>query len=221
MPIITVYSGTIWLRASENIYTEPILNISKTVYGATLGELFDNLVEASVNVARESQRWALTNQPAGYTPSDGYWRVFVTLPDIIKCQSKSLPDNLDSTFDARVLTFDEIVGLATAHRHTLISLANTHLQLLLPGSSDLPDAPTIPLREIGLTDVLEEIAKIGWTGKDLNSILEIALKEHRIDAYNAMQKYDRRLAQFAANKNNQRLNDSNSKQSRKKRFWIF
>lgn len=194
MPIITAYSGSINLRASKEINGEPFYALSKTVYGGTLGELFDNLVETSVSISRTVQLWVFANESAEYGLADGYWRLSVTLPDIIKCQRKTLPASLDSTFESRVLSFEEIVRNAVVHRDININQANTYLQLVLPGSSELPESPIAPLSKIGDAETLEEMTEFGWSGNDLELILKTAERENRITAYQAFYKYDDRLA---------------------------
>jgi hypothetical protein len=196
MPIVTAYSGSITLRASAKPSDDPFFTLSKVVYGKSLGELFDNLVEASVRVARDAERWTRANKASDYSLSEDYWRLSVTLPDIIKCQKKTQPNLLDSSFDSRVFTIDEIVIVAVSNRDIRISQANTYLQLVLPGSSALPNDPAVSLYTIEDSETLEEKMARGWTGKDLEEILEIARKEHRIDTLNAMDKYDERLSKY-------------------------
>lgn len=219
MPIITAYSGSISLRASEGVNDEPFYVLSKTVYGMTLGELFDNLVEASVKVSRAAQLWAFTNESAEYSLTDGYWRLAVTLPDIIKCQQKTIPENVDSTFDSRVLSFEEIVRNAVAHRDINIHQANTYLQLAMPGHSELPESPFIPFFKISEAATLEDMTEFGWIGEDLDSILEVAERENRITAHQAFCKYEDRLSTFELMMSSPREESGENK--RKKRMWIF
>lgn len=218
MPILTVYSGSINLRASEVINGETFYECSKTVYGKTLGELFDNLVESSVKVAREAERLVAANGLAGYSLGDGYWRASVTLPDIIKCQNKTLPSVLDSTLQSRVFSFEEIVKMTVAYRDVSINQANTYLQLVLPGSSELPEFPTISLSKIGDADTLEVMTEFGWNGDDLERILKTAERENRITAHRAFYKYDDRLAAAGLMSINP-LKEGKAK--RKKKWWIF
>jgi hypothetical protein len=161
------------------------------------------------------------NGLAGYSLTDGHWLVSVTLPDIIKCQNVTPPGILDSTLQSRVISYKEIVQIAVAYRDASINQANTYLQLVLPGHSELPHGPAVSISKIGDADTLEEITGFGWTGDDLELILKTAEQENRITAHNAMQKYDRRLTEFELTENSPRWINEDSAKPRKKKWGIF
>lgn len=193
MPIVKAYSGSIRLMASEMMNEAPFYEFKKTVYGETLGELHDSLVAYSVIAAREAERWVLVNKPERYRLTEGYWRLLITLPEIMKCQQKTLPENIDSTFDSRVLAFEEIVIVATVHRDSAIRQAYTQLQLVRGGSTAIPETPAFRMSDLGDCETLEEITECGLDGNDLDTVLQIAVMENRIAAYESHLKYDRRL----------------------------
>lgn len=221
MPIVKAYSGSLRLKASERVNDEPFYEVTKTVYGETLGELSDNLVEYAVTAARAAQQWMIDNKPEDYRFTEGYWRLLITLPDIMKCQEKTLPENIDSTFDSRVLSFEEIVVIATAHRDAQIRQACTYLQLVRGGPSNIPELPTGSLSGIGDSATLEEMTEFGMNGKDLDAVLEIAVLENRIQSYQARLKYDDRLANFESRANTPHVRLDSDSKPRKKLLGIF
>lgn len=221
MPIIKVYRGSIDLRAGKEIHSESFYRYSKKVYGETLGELFDNLVEAAVIAAEEARMWIVTHDPFTDSMNVDYWQATVTLPNIIKCQERKLSDYLDSAFTMRVRSVSEIVAHSVGYRHSSISMANTFLQLSLPGASNLPESSAIKLIGCDEAGSLAEMTKYGWTGTELEEILEIARKENRIDAHNAKLKYDRRLSAFDADCSGYGCDRTDSGKGTRKKKWFF
>lgn len=220
MPIVKAYSGSIRLMASEMVNEEPFYEFKKTVYGETLGELSDNLVAYSVIAAREAQRWVSATKPEEYRLTEGYWRLLITQPEIMKCQQKTLPENIDSTFDSRVLAFEEIVIVATVYRDSLVRQTYTQLQLVRGGPSAIPEPSSSPLSGLSDFETLEEITEFGLNGKDLDAVLEIAVLENRIASYEAHLKYDRRLQQFETTENmNRKTKLADTGNSPRKKIW--
>lgn len=215
MPIITAYRGSVELRAGNELHSESFYTYSKNVYGESLGELFDNLVEASVTAAEEARMWIVTNEPFTDSLNTDYWQSTVSMPGILKCQEQQISDYLDSASTMRVRSLQEIVGHAVLFRDSNISMAKTFLQLCLSGASNIPDEAAVKISGIH-NDVgsLKEMTKFGWTGVELEEILEVARRENRITAHNAKLKYDRRLSSFDPSK-------SEDKSPRKKKWGIF
>lgn len=217
MPIITAYSGSVSLQAGEEIHSESFYRYDKSVYGSTLGELYDNLVEASVGAAEDARIWITTNKPFENTFSEDYWRATVTLPDIIKCQEARLSDYLDSASTMRVRSLSEIVGHSVLVRDTRISHAEAFLRLSLLTLSSIPVAPALDISGVHKVESLEKMTKFGWTGTELENILEIARRENRIGSYNAKLKYSRRLSDFESL---EKQSEEKTAKPRKK-WWIF
>lgn len=196
MPIVTAYSGSITVTATEPFTNSPFYELSKTLYGETLGELFDNVVEASINLTRDTQNWVLANRAADYNLSDDYWKVEIVLPDVYKSLKKQIPENIDSAFSCRFDEFKEIFTWTVCHRDSAVFLAVTHLQMFGPRPTSIPSESKRGLEKMYEADTYEEMMDCGWTGKELEEILKIARKENRIGTLQAMDKYDDRLSKY-------------------------
>lgn len=194
MPIVTAYSGSITVTATEPFVSSPFYTLSKTLYGETLGELFDNVVEASINLTRDTQNWVLANRAADYNLADDYWQVQITLPDVYKTLKKQIPEDIDSAFSSRFDEFKEIFTWAVCNRDSAVFLTVTHLQLLGIGPTLIPSESKVGLEKMYDFDTFEGMSDCGWTGRELEEILEIARRENRITTLHAMDKYDDRLS---------------------------
>jgi hypothetical protein len=219
MPIVTTYSGAIKVTAHEAFTSDPFYEYSKTLYGQSLGELFDNLVEASINITREAQNWVLANKPSDYKLSDDYWKNTIILPDVLSCLKEIVPTDLDSQYSSRIEEFKDIFSDAVCHRDSLIMVAVINLQLKKLGPTRIPSTSARDLSEWSHLDTYEEKMDCGWTGKELNEILEIAHKENRITALRAFDKYERRLAAFEM-ESSKTVSDSKTAPNKKK-WWHF
>lgn len=217
MPIVTTYSGSITVTATEPFESSPFYETSKTLYGETLGELFDNVVEASIRLTRDTQNWVLANRDANYLLTDDFWKLEIALPDVYKTLKKQVPENIDSVFSTRFDEFKEIFTWAVCHRDSAIFLAVTHLQLTGLSHTSIPSESKVGLEKLYDFDTFEEMMACGWTGSELEEILEIARRENRITTLHAMDKYADRLSKYE--KSQLDSSKGKNKEIKRKKWW--
>lgn len=83
MPVVQAYQGSYSIHAhAKNDMETEIFAKEIICYGMTIGELLDNLVSASVEIANEAFEWCLGHRGSGYTLSDDYWFSTFSYPDI-------------------------------------------------------------------------------------------------------------------------------------------
>lgn len=80
MPIGFAYRAQISINAARD--GEHLYYNSRTVYGATLGELMDNVGKKSLRIAEEIQNWIMDTQGVNYELSKDRWFFVIKLPDL-------------------------------------------------------------------------------------------------------------------------------------------
>lgn len=81
MPVITALKGTLTVTAKDE--DEKVLfSSSQVCYGQTTGELFDNIVEASILIYEEAQTWITLNKGPRYDLNEDWWWIQAIFPDL-------------------------------------------------------------------------------------------------------------------------------------------
>lgn len=186
MPIIQAFQGSYTVagrsRSDEklSIYEETVI-----AYGRTIGELLDNLVEASVTLANRTMEWVLVNKGADYKLKDDFWHVSIMHPDI----RNSLIANADNAEDldigggSSLDSFEHIVNYAVLNREISIASTLSYAKIVSRGSvSELPSEPEKAYTGCYQAPTLREMTTYGWNGKELDNILQIAVREERLPA---------------------------------------
>ncbi len=189
MPIVTAYSGTTHVRAtrSKNSGNEKFYENSKTAYGATLGELLDNLVDASLKLATETSAWVKENLPSDYNFSDDFWMYGVSHPDILESHmevaKKDKDKNMDIGSGGSFHSIRDIVLSNVLHRDISISSALNSLRFAQRGENELPHEAKVPFSDIYEVRSLSAMTSCGFVGEELDSILEISKNDGRLESY--------------------------------------
>lgn len=187
MPTITAFQGTITVegrsRGSEN--GEPFYSWTLTEYGETIGELLDNLVAASVTLANDLFAWTTTNKSEDYKFSDDYWYMHIAHPDILESSiSDSKSHDKDSGSGSTLHDAEYVVRFSTLVRDLQIHQAASRLLLQATGKpSTIIDKAAVPYNQISNVTSFSEMAKCGFTGAELDIILETGEKEGRVKQY--------------------------------------
>lgn len=189
MPITIAYSGTTHVRATRSNASgnERFYENKKTAYGATLGELLDNLVEQSLKLAAETSAWVKENMPSNYDFNDDFWMHGISHPDILESYmevaKKDKGKNMDTGSGGSIKNVKDIVRSNVLHRDISISSALNSLHFAQSGETELPYKAKVPFSSIYELSSFSAMASCGFMGEELDSILEISKKEGRLDAY--------------------------------------
>lgn len=159
------------------------------VYGATIGELLDNLVEASVILASNAFMWAVMNKSASYVPTNDKWNVTVSFPAVIRPYGDDASLDNWLTCQGTLINFDSIVKYAVRVRNDQITQAAFNLILTkVDEPSAIIGEPRSSLDSTACNkhgQTFYELTKGGFTGDELDLILTVAEEEGRIQEYTA------------------------------------
>lgn len=189
MPIITAFQGTITVEGRSQGAEKPFYTWTLSAYGATIGELIDNLVETSVSLANDVFAWVTKNKPADYNMEDDYWYIQMTHPDILetaKNNPKTHSGKNDIGSGSSLSSVSGIVRFSTLIRDIQVSSSTSYLLLADPAPSDINDVAAeaaVPYKGIYEVTSFSEMTKFGFSGKELDAILEIAEREGRVKKY--------------------------------------
>jgi hypothetical protein len=207
LPIITAFQGTILVEGSAREDSTPqnslqfdvgshtstgqdttktvIYSRKVTAYGETIGELLDNLVEASVTVANDVFAWSAANKSEDYKLSDDFWYMQLVYPDILETHNADpkTSKNKDSSSGATLETVDFIVKFATLVRDIQIKNVSISLRLTKSGESEIIDTAATPLNGMYEVTSFSEMTKFGFTGAELDTMLATGEKEGRLKSY--------------------------------------
>lgn len=217
MPIITAFQGTITVEGRSQGSEKPFYTWTLSAYGATIGELLDNLVTISVTVANDVFAWVTKNKPADYDMEDDYWYVQMTHPDILET-AKNDPKTHSSENDigsgSSLSSVNGIVRFSTLIRDIQVSSSTSYLLLADPAPSDIENVAAeaaVPYKGIYEVTSFSEMTKFGFSGKELDVILEIAEREGRV------KKYREEIAQYRGHARKSARSEASS--APKKHWW--
>jgi hypothetical protein len=188
LPIVTAFKGTLTvegtIRGIEN--ARPFYSRTVTAYGESIGELLDNLVETSVSLANDVFAWVARNEPADYQLKDDYWYISLAHPDILET-SKDNPqthskDN-DTGSGSSLDSIEDVVRFPVLIRDIQTKATATWLLLQKTDKSEIVDEAAIPHKGIHEVTSFNEMTKFGFTGVELDTILEVAEREGRVQKY--------------------------------------
>lgn len=117
MPIGIAYRAQISINAVRN--GEHLYYNSRTAYGATLGELMDNVGKKSLRIAEEIQNWVMDNQDFNYELSNDRWFFVIKLPDLSEGRRQTVKS-------AVVKSIREMITFAAASKSAYL-LADIYL----------------------------------------------------------------------------------------------
>lgn len=188
MPIITAFKGTISVEGRSQDSEKPFYTWTLSAYGATIGELIDNLVTTSVSLADDVFAWVTKNKPADYDMEDDYWHIQMIHPDILeaaKNDPKTHSEKNDIGSGSSLSSVSGIVRFSTLIRDIQVKSSTSYLLLANPAVSDINDVAEAAVPYDGIYEVtsFSEMTKFGYTGKELDAILEIAEREGRVKKY--------------------------------------
>ena len=184
MPIVQAYKGHILVEGQAKGITYPtdkdkaIYSKKLTAYGETLGELLDNLVQASVTLANDAFQWAMMTQSSDYTPNDDHWFCSIVHPEITRRTDWPVEDVGSGS---SIHDFDYIVRHAVVVRDITIRSTATHLLLAKSGPSAISEKPKTPYNGISNATSFQEMTGYGFQGPELDEILRIAKEEGRLN----------------------------------------
>jgi hypothetical protein len=187
LPIITAFQGSIIVEGSTRETKDPesFYKHEVTCFGRTIGELLDNLVAASVTVANDLFAWTTANKSEDYKFGDDYWYIHITHPDILESSiSNPKTHDTDTGTGSTLKSAEYVVRFSTLVRDLQIRQAISLLLLETKDTaSDIIDKATVPYDTISNVTSFSEMAKCGFTGDELDMILETGEKEGRIKQY--------------------------------------
>jgi hypothetical protein len=178
MPIITAYQGTILVEGKTHGNPDaPSYRWELTAYGATIGELLDNLVNTSVVIANDVFAWVMKNKPEGYELDQDYWYVLIKHPEILEVMTS------DTGSGGSVESIEGIVRYAALIRDIHVSSTANWLLLQNRAESEIVDKAINPYNGIYSVSSFSEMTKFGFTGTELDTMLAIGEKEGRVKEY--------------------------------------
>lgn len=194
MPIVQAYKGLIKVEGSsrqavlDNMREpEPFYSKTIVVYGETPGELWDNIVDASVKIANDVFEWCMMNKPADYNMDmdmgKDYWYYHIVHPDyeyIDLNDPKTFKDENDTGGGGSLESVKGIVRMAVISRDVDISHLKTHLSLAKPGPTQIQQEPAVHYAGCYEAESMQEMVGFGWNGKELDSIIATAEAEGRL-----------------------------------------
>lgn len=188
MPIIKAFQGTVTVEGRPRWVedAQPFYRWTLTAYGETIGELLDNLVETSVSLANDVFAWVATHKPSEYELENDYWHISVIHPDILET-SKDNPathskDN-DTGSGSSLNCIADIVKFPVLIRDIQIRATITSLLLKSSDKSEIIDEAAVPHKGTYEVTSFKEMTKFGFTGAELDTILEIGEREGRVKKY--------------------------------------
>lgn len=188
MPIIKAFQGTLTVEGRPKWVEDavPFYRWTLTAYGETIGELLDNLVETSVSLANDVFAWVTTNKPSEYELEEDYWYISLTHPEILET-SKDNPATHSKNFDtgsgSSLNSIGDIVKFPVLIRDIQIRATITSLLLKSTDKSEIVDEAAIPHKGTYEVTSFKEMTKFGFTGAELDTILEIGEREGRLKKY--------------------------------------
>lgn len=188
MPIITAFQGTITVEGTFKgiVDTPPFYTWTLTAYGQTIGELLDNLVATSVSLANDVFAWVANNKPADYELKDDNWYVSLIHPEILET-SKDDPathsKKNDTGSSSSLNSVEDIVKFPVLIRDIQIRATATSLLLKKTDKSEIIDEPAVPYKRVYEVTSFSEMTKFGFTGAELDNMLEIGEREGRVKKY--------------------------------------
>lgn len=202
MPIITAFQGTITLQgnirggdeANKLLYKETV-----KAYGETIGELLDNLVEASVTLANDLFSWVTLNCHEDYNLRDDYWYISMAHPEVLEIMTS------DTGSGSHLESVEGVVRYVALMRDIHVGFTISSLLLENSAKSEIIDKAVAPYDGIYGVTSFKEMTKFGFTGSELDTILEIGEREGRIkkfrDGLNLAHSYRKQTAQNATKTN--------------------
>lgn len=185
MSVVQVFKGTFTVEGLLKSDYKTIF-YTKTVpaYGETIGALFDNLVTASIAVANDVFEWTMANKGAEYKFGEDYWQVRIAHPDVRKSLiTTTSPEDLENGSGSTVDSVEGVVRYAALIRDIVTHMILGSAQLFKStAGSELPEKPKRKYSEVGDAVSFQEMAKCGWTGVELDEILQTAVREGRLQA---------------------------------------
>lgn len=188
MPIITAFRGTITVEGAFKGLADgpPFYTWALTAYGETIGELLDNLVTTSVSLANDVFAWVANNRPADYELTDDYWSIQVIHPEILET-SKDNPATHSAKNDtgsgSSLNSIEDIVKFPVLIRDIQIRATATSLLLKSTEKSEIVDEAAVPHAGVHEVTSFSEMTKFGFTGAELDTMLEIGEREGRVQKY--------------------------------------
>lgn len=202
MPIITAFQGTITVKGNVSGGTEanqPLYKKTVKAYGETIGELLDNLAEASVTIANDLFAWVALNRPADYNLRDDYWFISMAHPEVLEIMTS------DTGSGSRLESVEGVVRYAVLIRDIHVSSTITSLLLEDSAKSEIVNEAIAPYDGIYNVSSFREMTKFGFTGAELDTILAIGEREGRIkkfrDGLDSARAYRKQTAQSATKTN--------------------
>lgn len=210
MPIIQTYQGQISLRGrGSGNDSSPFYYESIKAYGETIGELMDNLVQASIPLANNAFLWTMQNKPLDYSMRDDNWWLEISHPDLIESFVEDPSTHQKDTGGGSAVTCHrDIVTHTVIHRNVTIDLVATQLALTKSGPTQIPQHAAQPFTQEYYEDGhnYETYIAFGFTGLELDKILAIADEEGRLKKHRAVRVLARRLNEKRAVRNNRQSN---------------
>lgn len=192
MPIVQAYKASLTVNGHPNAGSTdldqehaPFYTKTLTVYGETPGEVVDNLVKASVEMANAVFEWLMLNKPADYRLKDEYWSVQNIHPNFLETDLSDIGKDTDSGSGGSISEVIDIVRHTVMFRDIDISFSQSHLSLAKSGESNIPTKPAVSYRDSYEVESFQELTNYGWSGKEFDEILTIAKEEGRLQAYRA------------------------------------
>lgn len=183
MPIIDVYVGEIRIEASFRDGDREYLN-AKISYGKTQGELLDNIAVSSLQLADEALTWVEANKSVGYSLKNDHWYCSISHPDLADCYiGNKEGKNYDMISGYTVSDIKEIPVTAIALRHRSIKHVLSLFAFSVKGPQKLPTSPITPYPSIDKAKNFEEMMSCGFTGAELDNILDIGVREGYLASY--------------------------------------
>lgn len=188
MPIITAFQGTVTVEGAFKGFadSQPFYTWTLTAYGQTIGELLDNLVTTSVSLANDVFAWVANNKPADYELKEDSWYIQVVHPEILET-SKDNPATHsmknDTGSGSSLDSIEDIVKFPVLIRDIQIRATATSLLLKKTDKSEIVDKAAVPHEGIYEVTSFNEMTKFGFSGAELDTILEIGEREGRLKMY--------------------------------------
>lgn len=164
-----VFSGSLIVGAQNSSDKTIFYSDERVCYGDTVGELWDNLVELSVDSANAVQTWQILNRTSSYSMKDDYWYTLLKFPDVSqKRQSSAAGSSLQSVSD--------VVKASALNRDVMLRhwMQIEEVQIGGKGFTDeqiMPPKPEIDYAGISVSKTFREMTSFGTKGSDYDSYM--------------------------------------------------
>jgi hypothetical protein len=189
MPIAKVYKATLTIIGTRNVDSTESYRASLNAYGETIGEMEDNIVEKSVKLAKDLEKWLKSStreKPRKFKESR--WALSCSLPDILSSYDiESYDETCERGWGSSATSPLDIVKQAITWRE-VSAVMTLDLLKLSGGASKISTETNKSCSDSWEVDDFDEMATYGFTGKQLDENLKIAESEGRLEPHLAKQR---------------------------------